>query len=110
MENPWKEVKEKWRSVKLDPPDPGQWVWWGWMNEGSPTHSQVEMGRFEPLAIEWYGESGTPYECVGENIDYKDYGPYSHRLNESPPTHWLPRERPEKPTIDNIKFYGGKDE
>lgn len=108
MENPWKEVKEKWRSVKLDPPETGQWVWWGWFNENYVGYRGVEMGKFWPDEIQ--NEYVTPYECVGEDMDYKSYGPHAYDINQNPPSHWLPRERPEKPTIDNIKFYGGNNE
>lgn len=85
----------KWRSVELDPPQPFEFVWWGWLNDDE---LGVVMGTYRPdehgyTSCFWCEDVGTEEGWFAD-----DYG-------RPEPTHWLPREAPAFPTLDNIMFY-----
>jgi hypothetical protein len=86
----------KWRSVDLDPPQPFEFVWWGWLNDDE----SVVMGRYRP---DEHGYTSCFWcEAVGEE------GWFADEFGRPAPTHWLPREAPDFPTLDNIMLYPQK--
>lgn len=88
------EVVMKWRSVKLDPPQPYEFVWWGWFNDDEST----VLGQYVVK------EHGYPscYKC--EAVGVEDWW-YADEYGRPAPTHWLPRLAPDFPTLDNIMLY-----